>query len=261
MSINNFVRPAPAASGRDRARTRRRALAAAGSAVFHGLVLLAMFGSASGDIVSGAAGGGPQGPVFEVALVGPPASAAASSQSASEAELQPLFAKFRVAPADNAVFLSTGANRDFASMAERLRGAEPPSQRTAQRGNQAQDRAPREVAEEDSDLDTGGRRADRPAEGPLGASSGSTGSLWGRIAPCWRDIAGSARTPVTLEVSLDATGKLALPPKILRAQGARMDEPRLTAEAKALAALAACLPRNDLRFAGQVHRLEFGAGR
>ena len=35
------------------------------------------------------------------------------------------------------------------------------------------------------------------------------------------------------------------------------DEPRLRSEARALQALAACLPRGDLRFARRVYRLEF----
>ena len=45
---------------------------------------------------------------------------------------------------------------------------------------------------------------------------------------------------------------------MVRDVDARLDEPRLRSEARALQALAACLPRGDLRFARRVYRLEFG---
>lgn len=254
MSINNFTAHRAARTARTR---RRRGGALAASLVLHGVALVAMFATASGDLVSGATGGGFEGPVFEVALVDPPASAAASAEAASEARMRSLFAKLKVAPADNAVPVAAEAEGDFAKMVERLRERQTPSSQ-AKEGNDAIDRAPRLQADETSDRKSSGKRANQVSNAPQSGSVGSAGGLWGLIAPCWRDISGTVSAPVTLEVTLDATGRLAVPPKVLRTPGDRLGEARLASEAKALAALAACLPRNDGRFGGRSYRLEFG---
>lgn len=257
-----MIRRELSAPARPNARRRRAMWALAGSLLFHAGILVAMFGPASGDIVSGAAGGGFQGPVMEVSLVGPPAtSAAAAEVEAQSAALQPLFAKFRVGTAEEAVHFAPGEQpSEFASLAKRLQSREPPTPKTTpvdRFGKMAEARAPREVAEESSALTSQGRAADLPRPGPAATGSGAAGGLWGQIEPCWRDIAGATRGAIVLEVSLDQQGRLSAPPRILRRPEADSDQQRLRAEAMALAALSACLPRNDLRFAGKVHRLEF----
>ena len=63
---------------------------------------------------------------------------------------------------------------------------------------------------------------------------------------------------MVLEVTLNAGAGLARPPSVACDVDARLDEPRLRSKARALQALAACLPRRDLRFARRVYRLEFG---
>lgn len=58
---------------------------------------------------------------------------------------------------------------------------------------------------------------------------------------------------------MNAGAALSRPPAVIRDEDARLDEPRLRSEARALQALAACLPRGDLRLARRVYRLEFSA--
>jgi hypothetical protein len=64
---------------------------------------------------------------------------------------------------------------------------------------------------------------------------------------------------VTIEVSLDATGSLRGPPRVMRDAAALLSDPRLKSEANALMALSACMPRGDLGLAGKSYRLEFPA--
>lgn len=71
--------------------------------------------------------------------------------------------------------------------------------------------------------------------------AGSAG-LWGQVEPCWRRLPRRSRVPVLLEVKLNADGRLAAPPRIVRPGNGRPDEQRLLAEAQAMAALQACLP-------------------
>ena len=96
------------------------------------------------------------------------------------------------------------------------------------------------------------------AEGET-ADAASTGQLWGVIEPCWRNLGVRGRAPVVLEVALTHTGDLRTPPHVLRNAAAAIDEPRLQAEAGALAAVAACVPRGNLQLGGKTYRLEFPA--
>jgi len=100
---------------------------------------------------------------------------------------------------------------------------------------------------------------DSTARGADGQSA-STGDLWGQVEPCWRSLPIPARIPVSIEISLDAFGVLREPPKVIRQPGVRIEEARLRAEDRALAALADCLPRHGQRVPAGVYRLEFGAG-
>ena len=99
---------------------------------------------------------------------------------------------------------------------------------------------------------TGGAEADGEA-----SSAVSTGTLWGVVEPCWRDLRG--QEAVSLEVVVDGRGALQGPPKVMRDASARLTEPRLKSEANALAVLAACLPRGGAR-AGR-YELKFPATR
>lgn len=228
---------------------RRRALATTASIALHALALVSIFGSAAGGPITSGGAGGPSGPVFSVSLVDMPDAQATPAQEAG-GELQPLFARFKVAPAENAVPLAQGqASRDFAALTDRLRSREPlrPPAQSARR-----------ATSEDGASD--GREGRRAHDGAAGDNAAS-GALWGRIAPCWRNIPSRTRVLVTLDVTLEAGGGIARPPRIIRPDGISPDEERLAAEAAALSALAACLPRNDVRLGGASYRLEFAPRR
>jgi hypothetical protein len=83
-------------------------------------------------------------------------------------------------------------------------------------------------------------RADASLRTGTGASS-SAGDLWGQIKPCWDQLPSVSTVPVTLEVTIDSQGMVTTPPKIVRGSGTP-DERRLVSEARALAAIAACVP-------------------
>jgi len=241
-------------------RTRRMAVLA-GSVAFHLLIFALVFGSASGALVSAAGGGGPQGPVIEVSLVGPSALREAPSQAAGGGGLRPLFAKYRAATDGIAVPVSEDRPSSALSrMAERLGAAN--SNTTSDKAVQAtkrdgEQRSPKRAYEFAARVANPSPAAARASTGQTTVGAASTGELWGRIEPCWRNLSLHADRAVTLEVSLDGAGGLAHPPQVVRPVDALLDEQRLRAEARALAAVAACLPRGDLRFAGRSYRLEF----
>ena len=66
--------------------------------------------------------------------------------------------------------------------------------------------------------------------------------------------------PVTLEVTIDSHGGVAVPPRILRGSGTR-DERQLISEARALAAISACVPYRGESSAGPQgkFKVEFAA--
>jgi hypothetical protein len=86
-------------------------------------------------------------------------------------------------------------------------------------------------------------------EGPAKARQGKSNDqgeqgharddLWGQLQTCWRP---NSPVAVTLEIVVDSSGGLAVPPKILRPLGARLDEVRYRAEADAVDAVARCAP-------------------
>lgn len=244
-----------------RAAMRRHSAALAGSLTFHLLFFLLAFGTASGGLMSAAgASGGPTGPVFTVTVVRMPPTT--GSQRPAASGLQPLFAKLRVAAGGTPLPFKLGEHpSDIGSLVEQVRSQQPtrapPETVGAER--QAADQgsrhpSPRPLSRSLSDED-----ALRDADGDATAANPSTGKLWGAIEPCWRNLGARGRVRVVLEVVLDSTGDLRTPPRVIRDPAALVSEPRLQAEANALAAVAACAPRGDLRFGGRTYRLEFPA--
>lgn len=232
-----------------------RAGAVTVSTLLHGVSLFFLIGSAAGDPVSGGAPG-PEGKVFDVALVQP--NGAPMPQDVEEGgEVSPLFMKLRPAPPHQALAINIARQPDpMASLMRRLRRpgeAEPQRHAPPSPAPPDPERDPTETRQRPAG---GGSAPQSQAAGPT-ASADSTGDLWGRIQPCWRKESRYATVPVTLEISLDAQGRLATPPKILRGDRAKLDEQRLSSEERALSSLNACLPRQDLRFAQATYRLEF----
>lgn len=231
----------------------------AGSVLFHALVFVLGFSSLRGMAVTGG-GGAPDGEVNAIPISLAGIRGPGQSQDAQSAE------------AMNALFLKI---------------------RAAQTGIAAQDQQKpqpksdmdrlfdvvRDHAEEkgggQSDIDQGGKGAKASAtaadakakRGPenvpdrVGSgSAASSGSLWGQIKPCWDQLPPVSTVPVTLEITLDAGGRIAIPPRIVRS-GGTPDERRLISEARALAAITACVPYHSKSPTGDQRdfRVEFAA--
>jgi hypothetical protein len=240
-------------AGRRRRRLAwRRSAAFAGSALFHLGLFVFAFARASGSLVSAArAGGGAPEPVYQVSLVRSPAQMAAE---AAAAQVEPIHFKLRKVTTDDSLPASTQApSSQLDVLLGRLQAfgeAAPPQSSISTAAPSTKAFIPRRVA--DSRL-VDGRVGTEAATG----APTSTGTLWGAIEPCWHNLGISTQTPVVIEISLDALGRVRKPPRVVRSETAMLDDPRLKSEANVLAALAACLPRGDLRFATKNYRLIF----
>lgn len=248
----NSASPARSATTlRSGSRRSRRVWAIAGSLLVHLIAALAIFGAASGDLVSGGgvAGGGGRdgGQVINVSLVG------SDLQPQAQAADAALSLKVRHDVATSPLFANDAA--EDSQMAQLLKGVRAKAAHEA-----AHELGPRAVGPTAAARADGLAEIDRAIRGPDAAAS-STGGLWGEVAPCWRSLPVAARAPVSLEIVLDSAGALRRPPRIIRPSDEPVSEARLKAEAQALAALSACMPRHDLRFAGGVYRLDFGPRR
>lgn len=246
---------------RKEARRRRAAGILAASIIFHGAIFLLAFSRAGGDLVSaGDAGGGPQGPAFAVTLVRLPSPVLGEQLSQPTPPMQRL--KLRPTARDDGIVVGASAEIDrFAALAERLtshdRSGAPAPQRYPMDRVQPQG----SYAADDRRLSASRSRTAQTDQGSDGTTSGtaSTGSLWGAIEPCWQNLAFRGQVAVTIDVALNARGRLQGPPQVVRSASALLSEPRLKSEANALAALAACMPRGDVRLAAARYRLEFPA--
>ncbi|HEX4712060.1 hypothetical protein [Phenylobacterium sp.] len=238
----------------------RRATALAVSIALHLAAFVFAFSGAAGSLVSAAgASGGPTGPVFTVTVV--PLSSLSSAAQERVSESEPLFARLRAAK-DGVPLAAQRGDRptDLASLVQRVQ-RDATSAQLAQstrvpsaegHGSPIASPARSSTSQRSSD----GQQAD--ADGDASGAA-STGRLWGAVEPCWRNLGARGRVPVVLEVALDGSGGLRTPPKVIRSTTAIVNEPRLQAEAGALAAVAACAPRGDLSLGGRTYRLEFPA--
>ncbi|HLZ77170.1 hypothetical protein [Phenylobacterium sp.] len=222
-------------------------LAGSISVVLHLLAAVALLGTASGQLLAdegapAAAGGLPPMAVSVVSA------SSLRAPSTTRDGLRPLFAKYG---ADQPpVQIADDPHRSAMSrLLGQLQGAEAGQSATSSTAGAG--KAPSIAPVENRSASARGRGHGSDAGAP-----GSTGGLWGAVEPCWTRLAGASSVPVTLEVTLDARGRLSTPPRILREAGPA-NEARLRAEANALAALAACLPEGDVRFSGRLYRLEF----
>lgn len=191
---------------------------------------------------------------FNVTLVTLPRVSDAPASSAKSLDVLAAALKSDALP----IYLSeAGGDGRLETLSARLRPAGADSSQSIRPARTAppwpQPPAPQPVDE--ARHQTPGRTTAKAADGQAGASA-SSGGLWGRIEPCWRTSANRSKVPVTLEVAIDGSGNLSKPPRILR-DAAGNDERQLAAEAAALAALSACLPRGDVAFGNRIYRLEF----
>lgn len=234
----------------------RRAGALIGSAALHVVILGLILSTAAGELVSsGAAVGGAGGPVFTVTVVRLPSAQAAATPAAASTPI----IKLKASAEGDPLFANQQRRTEFTRLMDRLRVQQPPSpQQKAQTTSSAgppnlSNRRPFEANQRNAKVD--GEMSGQAVEAV------STGALWGAVEPCWRNLGVRGRVPVALEVSLDGAGGLRKPPTVLRSNAEIIDEPRLQAEASALAALAACLPRSGAGFGTKTYRLEFPAAR
>jgi len=230
-----------------RGRRQRRIAAGAISLALHVLLVLAFVGSRPGGVLaSGGEATEVVEPYFEVSLAGLRRDDASSAKAAQSAEVQDLLRQLRQIQTDVAIQVPP-AQQSRQSLDNLFEAVE--TERTDRMRDQT-------AASGRSDQDAGGRGADPSAPdrqskqrpGPNAAArnppqgSAGAGELWGFLEPCWKKLPGRSLVPVTLEVTLNVQGTISTPPKIIRPPSAPVTEARLVSEARALAALSACLP-------------------
>ena len=232
---------------------RRRILAWVASILFHILLFIACFASLKGAAVSGGEGtdaGVPQ--AYWVSLAGLRGGGPKAADP-SQAALDALFLRVRAQQA------ATPSNPDQPVTKQSLDKLFDVIDK--QRSARDSSKAPNSLGSGDGQQDKGGpgtsangeksKQQDAPghvkgqkqARGP-GDTASTGGGLWGQIAPCWDRLPQVSTVPVTLEVRLNSKGLIAAPPKIVRPDGSAPSETRLISEARALAALSACVPYN-----------------
>jgi hypothetical protein len=236
---------------RQRSQRFRRGRALAVSLALHGVLLFLYFGAAAGAMVSGGAGED-RGDDVTISL----ASLAGGRGPASDPQAQQLallYRKVLAAQAEvSAVDRPQTPSQNLQSLLDdidRAAGSQGSADSSAQSQGQSPDgRAPTSNAANHQRV--GDHASAAAAEGPGVAAS--SGGIWGQIEPCWRGLPDVSRVPVTLQITLDDKGRVSKPPQIIRPPAAMPDEKRLISEARALTAIAGCVPYHSADFlAGQ----------
>ena len=215
----------------------------------HGaFVLMALYSAPSNAFMGGAGAAGGTGEAIVVSLVGPiggtqPAKAALRAEAAASARMNAMMQKVHADQPDATPAQVSPRSGDLGQLFKEIAQshAAPKSQEdkdaakarpgAGENGAQQQrSRAKGPQAKADAVEGDGDERGDKGR---------AAGDMWDQIETCWRP---DAPVPVTLEVVIDSGGRLAVPPRILRPDGARLDELRLRAEARAVQAVANCAP-------------------
>lgn len=231
-----------------------RAPALTASLAFHLVLFVFGFAQAPGELISGGqASGGPVGPAFAVTLVTLKAPEASELQRAEQ--VNGLKLGLHPDPASAPLPASTDAD-PLTRLAQRLQTTS-----AAASGRRADRPVPRDQgapSAADAELSNArGQLRDHASAEVGGGDAASSGDLWNAIAPCWRKLDYRGQEAVTIEVTLDDRGRLRGPPIVIRSPAALLTERRLKAEAAALSALTACVPRGPRRWAVNSHRIEF----
>lgn len=238
--LSSFGRPG--ALSLDRPNRRRLGRALALSFVFHCFVLMLAFGGATGSIVSGGSGSD-RGDIDAVTISLASLAGGEAGARPRDENQQLAFLYRKVLAADTELSASDRRqppHEDLQKLLDAIDNAAGPS--GAATGHERSDVGSEDLQAANSKGRTRLGKPDRaaPADGP--GTAPTSGALWGEIEPCWRRLPGVSAVPVTLEITLDASGRIARPPRIDRPTKSRPDEQRLLSEARALAALAACVP-------------------
>ena len=234
---------------------RRRATALASSVLLHVALLGLGFSSATGALISGGAGveNGDKGAIA-VTMV----SAAQAQSTSRPVQLQNFAFLYRqvLAQQQAEIYAENHRAKPQTSVQALFDAADRDGPRTATHPDAASKSSSSTASNPTGRSPTPPARGQR-TDGETGIGPGtttSTGSLWGQIEPCWRDIPDVSLVPVTLEVTLDEHGRITAPPVIHRPDRSVPDERRLIAEARALAAVAACVPYHDVSLLGDQRR-------
>ena len=187
----------------------------------------------------GEADGGEAGAI-NLSLEGPPGGASAANDP-SKAALAAMFDRLRAGRSDLPVSDANANPRsDVKALFEAIDAARAASAAAAGQakgaGQGGQDAGKGDTRSDNARASANGGGA--PAHGTVA----SAGSLWGQIKPCWLAARGASAVPVTLRFTLNDQGRISKPPIIIRPPGAELDRARLISEARALAALAGCVP-------------------
>lgn len=246
---------------------RRRAYALAASAAFHAVLLLAMFGQAGGDLPQAGGGEavGPVEPYVAIELSGRASEEQPDPAQEQSAQIAQLLTRLRQADPEIAIPVTqtTQPRSSARSLFEAVEAARTRQSRGDQQG-EGRGKGQEDRGGEGAGRETG--QAAKPAAGPRSASptkgkGAGGGGLFGFVEPCWKKLPGRSTVPVQLEVTLDHRGLISTPPRIVRPQGGPPSEARLIAEARAIAALSACLPYTaGPSGPGGSHTVSFGAG-
>ncbi len=208
-----------------------------------------MFGQTGGDLPQAGGGktGGPVEPYVAIELSGRAGEEQPDPTEKQSAQIAQLLTRLRQADPETAIPVAQASQPRNA--ARSLFEAVEAARARQSRGDQHSEG--RGKGEEDRGGEGAGREsgpaAAKPAVGPRSASpaqgkGAGGGGLFGFVEPCWKKLPGRSTVPVQLEVTLDHRGLMATPPRIVRPNSDIPSEARLIAEARAIAALSACLP-------------------
>jgi hypothetical protein len=227
--------------GEKRARPPYRALTV--SVGLHLLFALAILSSASGAI-SGGAPHASFGEAIEVSLAGSEGAPAASELSnSSDKALRELFERVRAEQSDLHAQTDPAERRsDLTSLFQEIQRAHSASAGTDSGKAQAEAKGRTGAGSDRSGTATHAGEATQAPRSGERTRDLSSGDLWAQIEPCWRRLPARSTVPVTVELRLDDKGALALAPRVVRPMAAALNDPRLIAEARAVAAVTACVP-------------------
>ncbi len=211
----------------------------AASVAVHAAIMAAFLWSASGNSFAGGAGAqGGDGDAVMVSLVGPLGGSREHADSnAEQARLAALLQKVRDPTPESLDAPKPAQHASLEQLFNDLRDA-----RTASRARQADRPGQGEGGSQAQSAQAMGAQHASAVQGSAderGDTGHMSGDMWSQLQTCWKP---QAPVPVTLEVVIDSSGRLALPPRILRPDSATLDERRLRAEAQAIQAVAQCAP-------------------
>jgi hypothetical protein len=238
------------------------------SLLIHGSFVLIAFATLKGAAISGG-DGTPDGEVMAatISLAGLRGGAQPASPSPTPPAFDSLFRQVRAEQSDVATSTQKPQPKtDLAKLFAAVDAEQAAKDEAAGKGGKSSlDRGGKGAGSKANSADQADHRA-KPSDLQKPGGSGtvlSDGGLWGQVKPCWDKLPNVSTVPVTLLVSLNNQGLIDAPPKIVRPNSTPPDQGRLTSEARALTAIASCVPYHTAPVVGAKRLIEvrFGMGR